>query len=116
MGNNEKGRRVGGLKLDPAVSEFLNGAARNKAAMSKHEQADAARITLRIDIPQWLKERILGLAEREQVSVSNAACLVLAYALANDDGAIALFAAENKVAIRSLNAPFEIDLSDLQYV
>ena len=106
--------RVGGLGIDSAVSEWLETAPRNRGAMTDRQRRDATRITLRIDIPDWLKASVVSLAERENISVSNAACVLLAWSLAVNAATVEQFIEQNKTAVRSLNSAFEVVLDDLQ--
>lgn len=106
--------RVGGLGIDSVVADWLDTAPRNRGAMTDKQRRDATRVTLRIDIPDWLKEHVVALAKRENISISNATCLLLAWSLAVNAATIGQFIGENKTAVKSLNAAFEVVLDDLQ--
>lgn len=68
-----KPERVGGLQrgaADPAVSEWLGGAAQNRAALSKKQRREGARARVKYDLPPALKEAIDELAKRGDISTS----------------------------------------------
>jgi len=102
--------RVGGLQLDPAVLDALNaGAARNQAALTEQQKRDQQRISLRLDCPQWLKTEAERLAAGEQVTVSQFADFLLAWAMAeyrNRNADLLAAIDENRYPTRSLRAKY----------
>ncbi len=81
MGNNG-GQRVGGLRLDPAVVEWQQTAARNMAALTKKQRRDRQRVRIRYDVPPWLKTAVEAVARELDTSDSQAGAFFLAWGLA----------------------------------
>jgi hypothetical protein len=74
-------KRVGGLRLDPAVSEWQRTAATNAAALTKKQRKDRQRIRVKYDMPPALKERIVQAAKEEGTSASQLAAFLLTWAM-----------------------------------
>ena len=98
----------GGIQVDPGLAEaFGRSAARNRAAETEKEKRDRKRVYQRVDMPQWLKERLFAAAEGEDVSASQWSAFLLAWAMtrwAAGDADLAAAVEENKTLTRSLNA------------
>jgi len=73
--------RIGGLSVDPAVTEWQRDAALNMAALSKREAAEAQRIRVRYDVPIWLKETVEEIASENGTSASGMGAFLLAWGL-----------------------------------
>ena len=81
MGNNGS-RRVGGIQIaDPAVTEWQQTAARNRAALTRKQRQDRERVRVRYDVPPWLKEAVEQVAAELDTSISQAGAFLLAWAL-----------------------------------
>jgi hypothetical protein len=73
--------RVGGLRVDPAVQDWQRSAATNRAALTKKQRKDRARVRVKYDMPPELKERIEAAAEHERTSASQFAAFLLIWAM-----------------------------------
>ena len=71
--------RKGGLKADPATSEWLETAAKNYFALTKKQLYDAARVRVRVDLPDWLKDRLGEIAKEQGTSVNQIGAFALAW-------------------------------------
>lgn len=107
--------RKGGLSgLDPAVAQFKQQAARNKAAMTRQQLYDAARIRVRIDLPESIKAIVEQVAGGLNTSVNDLGNFLLARALL--DYVVAPEIVEGEMEFRSSNSPrkgVELDSSEL---
>jgi hypothetical protein len=74
-------KRVGGLRRDPAVSEWQRTAAANTAAMTKKQRKDRQRIRVKYDVTPGLKGRIEQAAKEEGTSASQLAAFLLTWAM-----------------------------------
>ncbi|RLB21951.1 MAG: hypothetical protein DRG71_07670 [Deltaproteobacteria bacterium] len=76
--------RVGGLKgaqLDPAVQEWLDTAAENKAALTPKQLRDRRRKRAAYDLPMVLIEAINTIAKWEKCTASGFVAVLLLYGL-----------------------------------
>ena len=108
--------RKGGLrKLDPAVVEWQRKAATNPAALTPKQRRDRQRTRARYDVPAWLKSAVEQVAEEQETSASQAAALLLAWALdlyrRNDPELLAAFEA-GKSRADTLRFTYNIEIPD----
>ena len=74
-------KRVGGVRVDPAVAQWQHGAATNVAALSGQQKADRARVRVKTDLPVAVKAAVAAEAERLATSASQVVAFLLAWAL-----------------------------------
>ena len=76
-----------GVTFDPAVSAILNGGQQRQQertltrAQRKERARQAARVRVTLDVPEWLRARLMEGAERREVSVSTFGAYLLMEAL-----------------------------------
>lgn len=76
-----KPERRGGLQgVDPAVQQFMRGAATNPAALTPKQRRDRKRLRTIFDIEPELKAAIEHIADQESTSASQVAAMLMAYA------------------------------------
>ena len=69
--------------IDPGAMEALiGGAKRNRAAQSKKQRYDQQRIRVRLDMPEPIKDVLVGEAKQLGTSVTDLGTFLLVYALA----------------------------------
>lgn len=108
--------RVGGLtvaNIDPAVAEFRQTAARNRAARTNRQKYDAARKRVRIDCPQWLIDQLDAIAVQLNTSRNQIGAALLAWSThryRQDDPDLQEILANSMQPSRSINVAFDIDL------
>ena len=61
-----KGERKGGLRVDPSVAEWQQGAATNVAALTKKERRDRERVRVKADLPVEVKRAVAQVAEEAE--------------------------------------------------
>jgi len=83
----DKPQRVGGLRVDPGVTEFQEKAATNVAALSARQRRERQRVRVKYDLPPALKQRIEDAATREHTSASQMAAFLLHWAVAQYEAA-----------------------------
>ncbi len=74
-----RGERKGGAKLDPGTAAWLDSAAKNLATRTKQQLYEAQRIRIRLDVPEWLKDRYTELAKEYGTSVNQLGAFALAW-------------------------------------
>lgn len=74
-------KRKGGLRLDPAVIQFQQQAASNKAAQTARQKYDAARTRVRADVPEWLKDELDAIADELSTSRTQLGALLWTWAV-----------------------------------
>jgi hypothetical protein len=77
----DKPQRVGGLRVDPGVTEFQEKAATNVAALSARQRRDRQRVRVKYDLSATLKQRIEQAATGEHTSASQMAAFLLWWAV-----------------------------------
>lgn len=81
MGSDE---RKGGIKragVDPMVEAWQKKAAENTAALSQRQRSDRNRVRVKYDMPESLKETVTAIGDRWDTSASQAAQMLLAWAV-----------------------------------
>jgi hypothetical protein len=76
-----KPQRIGGLHVDPAVSDFQKNAAPNLAALTRKQRADRLRVRVKYDLPPAMKEAVEEGARQVDTSASQFAMFLLGFAL-----------------------------------
>jgi len=74
-------QRKGGLKIDPDVKAWQKNAATNKAALTKKQRRDGARVRVKYDLPPELKAAIEVAAKDYGTSASQFAGWLLLWAI-----------------------------------
>ena len=74
-----RGERKGGARLDPSTAAWLDNAAKNLATRTKKQLYEAQRVRVRLDVPDWLKDRYTKLAEDHNTSVNQLGTFALAW-------------------------------------
>lgn len=69
------------MRVDPAVRDWQQSAATNRAALTKKQRKDRERIRVKYDMPPELKERIETAAASERTSSSQLAAFLLLWAM-----------------------------------
>lgn len=116
--------RVGGLTaividpggIDPAVAQFQQSAARNRAAMTRRQRYDAARKRVRTDCPQWLIDQLDAIAAQLNTSRNQLGAFLLAYAVhryQEDDPELDDLLNASMAVSRSINVDCDLDLAAL---
>lgn len=116
--NTKTAPLIGGLQLDPiAAEQYRRSATTNRAALTDKQKSDRKRTSLRVDCPRWLKDLVADRAAAEDVSISQMAAFLLAWALdqhARGNTDLVEQIADNKTLTRSLNAKYALSLEALQ--
>lgn len=76
-----KGERKGGLRVDPAVAEWQQGAATNVAALTKKERRDRQRVRVKADLPVEVKTAVELVAGEAETSESQLVAFLVAWGL-----------------------------------
>lgn len=111
--------RIGGLTaivVDPAIAEFQQNAARNRAAMTRRQRYDAARKRVRTDCPQWLIDRLDAIAAELNTSRNQLGAFLLAWAVhryQQHDPELDELLNSSMVISRSINVDCNLDLEAL---
>ena len=111
MGSNKT--RQGGLRVDPAVTEWQRGAAVNMAARTAKERRDAGRVRVRVDVPAAVKAAVEAEAQRLKTGESQMASFLLAWALAElraGNKELARLLRENTLYARTLRFEYVLEI------
>ena len=81
MTTTTKGERKGGLRVDPAVAEWQQGAATNVAALTKKERRDRERVRVKADLPVEVKTAVERVAGEVETSESQIVAFLVAWGL-----------------------------------
>lgn len=74
-----KGERKGGVRIDPAVTQWQDAAALNVASLTAKQRKDRERVRVKYDLAPELKAAVELGAEREATSASQFAAFLLAW-------------------------------------
>lgn len=81
MSPKQPSSRIPGLRTDPKISELLQGAVENRAALTQKQKRDRSRQKATYDLSPALQDAISAVAKREDTSSSQIVSIFLAYAL-----------------------------------
>jgi hypothetical protein len=87
-----------------------------KLEPARHGQDEPERVRLRLDVPAWLREKTIRVADAEDTSISQIGAFLLAYALQlyeHRDPTLIELLQNSKTFARSLQWGHAIDLTDL---
>lgn len=107
--------RKGGLRVDPAVTEFQKKAALNTAALTRKQRRDRRRVVAKYDFPPEVKTAVEKIAAEESTSYSQVAALLLAYAIcmyAQGDPEIVAVFQENREPARTPRFEWNIEIPE----
>jgi len=75
----KRGKREGGLQVDPDLEEQRKRAVPNRAAGTWRQRYDADRVRVRVDVPEWVKEALAELADEYGTSATQLGAFALAW-------------------------------------
>jgi hypothetical protein len=81
MSSKQPSSRIPGLRTDPKITELLQGAVENRAALTQKQKRDRSRQKATYDLPPTLQDAISAVAKREDTSSSQIVSIFLSYAL-----------------------------------
>jgi len=107
----------GELQGDPDTEAWLETAVPSRAALTSRQKYDAARIRIHPDVPGWLKEKLIGIADEWGTSLSQLSAFLLGWAvvhLLEEDTEIDELLASSAVPSRALRIETDLEMGRLE--
>lgn len=109
-----KGERRGGLRIDPAVREWQQGAARNEAALTRRQRYDRERVRVRLDVPPAVAQGLEREAATWETSQSQLGAFLLGWALtklhSGDDDELGVAIDGARRWSKAINVKFDLEI------
>ena len=110
-------RRIGGLSIDPGVSDFLDGAATNQGTQTRKQQYDRRRRQVRLDVEAY--PEIAEVADRFAAELGTSRTQLLVYLLAQeladlaaDDTGLLDLIGQHRTPAKGLNIQYDLSVPD----
>jgi hypothetical protein len=111
-----KRRDVPKLDLDPGVVAWREKAVPNLAARTSRQAFDAARVRVRLDVPEVVKARLAEVASSEGTSSTQLGAFLLAWGLVlylSGDEDLRAYLGDHCAVSRALRVAVDLDLEPL---